>query len=69
MRKLLVFGLTVLMATSAIALAAPGHRGAPEFVPQLTEDQLTSVVFVRYAPDFKASKSCDYDGVCDADEN
>lgn len=53
---------------SVAALAAPGHKGAPEFVPQLTEDKLTSVVFIRYTPDFQASKPCDNDGTCDPDE-
>lgn len=68
MRKLIVFGLIALLATSGLALAAPGHKGAPEFVPQLTEDQLTKVVFIRYAPEFQKDKLCDNDGVCDADE-
>jgi len=68
MRKLLVFGLIALLATSGLALAAPGRKGAPEFVPQLTEDQLTSVTFIRYAPGFAKDKPCNNDGTCDPDE-
>lgn len=43
-------------------------KAPPEFVAQLPESQLTKVVFIRYAPGFQKEKSCDYDGICDADE-
>jgi hypothetical protein len=53
MRKLIVIGLITLLAISGIAFAAPEHKGAPDFVPQLTEDQLTKVVLIHYAPGFE----------------
>jgi len=67
MKKLFVFGLLAILAMSVAALAAPGHKGAPEFVPQLTEDKLTKIVFIRYAPG--KDPVCDNDGVCEPREN
>lgn len=66
MRKLIVLGLMMLLATSGLAIAAPGRKGAPEFVPELTEDKLTKIVFIRYAPGVQ--KPCNNDDVCDPDE-
>jgi len=68
MKKLMVFVIFALLATSGIAIAARDHRGAPDFVPQLSEDKLTKIEFIRYAPGFAKNKPCDYDEVCDVDE-
>lgn len=56
-----------LLFSVSLAVAAPGKRGAPEFVPQLTEDKMTRVDFIRYA-DCHAKKPCVVDGYCAPDE-
>ena len=43
-------------------------KGAPEFVMELSEKDLTKIVFIRYAPGFEKEKPCNNDGICDADE-
>jgi len=70
-KKVFIFLLIALMALSisTVVYAKRVNQGAPEFVPQLGEKDLQKVVFIRYAPDFHAARVCDYDGVCDADEN
>lgn len=55
------------------AIDDDGNIGAPpEFVipfpPQLSESELTKVVFIRYAPGFQKDKPCNNDGVCDPEE-
>jgi hypothetical protein len=67
MKKLIVFGLLAILAMSSLVLAAQDRKGAPEFVPQLTEDKLTKIVFIRYAPG--KEPTCDNDGICESGEN
>lgn len=45
-------------------LVAPPAFVTP-FPPQLSESELTKIVFIRYAPGFQKEKTCDYDGVCE----
>jgi hypothetical protein len=67
MKKLIVFGLLAILAMSSLVLAAQDRKGAPEFVPQLTEDKLTKIVFIRYAPG--KEPTCDNDETCESGEN
>lgn len=74
-------GLGIFIAVVAtvlsvsVALALPNNRGVekapPEgvnpFPPQLSESQLTKVVFIRYAPGKESA--CDDDEICEPKEN
>lgn len=68
MRKIglgILIALVVAVLTVSVALAL---KAPPEFVPNLPENKLTKVVFIRYAPGFQQDKPCDYDGICDPEE-
>jgi hypothetical protein len=57
----------VILTMSSLVFAAPERKGAPEFVPQLSEDKLTKIVFITYAPG--KEPTCDNDGTCESGEN
>jgi len=66
---LLVAILLVTSFSLAYTIFAKERKGAPEFVFQLGEKDLQKVVFIRYAPDYHKAKACNYDNICDANEN
>lgn len=69
MKKILLLGIIVVLLTSTGTVIAKNVIAPPKFVPfQLPENQLTKIIFIRYAPEFQKEKPCDYDGVCDPEE-
>jgi hypothetical protein len=83
MKKILAISLilTVMLVVGGLVFALPANRGIDKakgvspviddegnVIPQLSENELTKIVFIRYKPGFAKDKPCNNNGVCDAGE-